>query len=198
MTQRLGVFGGTFDPVHLGHLSVARQCAEQLGLGSVLLVPSNLPPHRAAPGAPAADRLALVEIAVAGDPVLQACDLEVARGGTSFMVDTLTELCARYPGAELWLLLGADAARDLPQWKEPEAVTAMARLALFNRGGSVWDGPSGHVRVVVESPPISATEVRRLLAEGKSADALLPGAVSAEIRRRGLYGPGAGCHNPPQ
>jgi nicotinate-nucleotide adenylyltransferase len=192
----LGVFGGTFDPIHMGHLAVARQAREQLDLDSVLLVPSFLPPHREAAAAAPEDRLAMVRLAVRDRAGLEAEDAEVRRGGVSYTVDTLRELGRMRPGSDLVLLLGDDAAREVGDWHDPDALPGLARLAVFNRTGSVPAAPAllpaGALRLEVDSPDISATAVRARLARGEDLDGIVPASVLEYIHERGLYLPADG------
>jgi nicotinate-nucleotide adenylyltransferase len=194
--RRIGVFGGTFDPIHRGHVEVAEECANKLDLDPVLMMPSSLPPHRGEPRAPAEDRLAMVELAVIGHPRLRASDIEVRRGGVSYMVDTIRALHEENSGAQLTLLLGWDAVVEFGGWRDTAEITRLARIAVFNRAGSpppqrtALDEvgiPSDAVLLEVDSPSVSATSVRRILAGSASGtDFLLP-AVEAYIREKGLY-----------
>jgi nicotinate-nucleotide adenylyltransferase len=194
--RRIGVFGGTFDPVHRGHLEVADECAQRLHLDEVLMVPSNLPPHRARPTASARDRLAMVELAVSAYRRLRASDIEVRRGGVSYTVDTLRALRQDHPTAEITLLLGWDAVEEFAGWRDTAEVTRLARIAVFNRAGApapdrtILDQlglPPNTVMLEVDSPAVSATSVRRVLAETGSGAGVLPAAVEAYIREKGLY-----------
>jgi nicotinate-nucleotide adenylyltransferase len=194
-----GVFGGTFDPIHRGHLEVAEACARSLNLDPVLMIPSNRPPHRSEPRASASDRLAMVELAVAGREPLRASDIEVRRGGVSYTVDTIRELAARHPGVELILLLGRDAAVEFPEWHEADAIRALARIAVFNRTGSTVPGvgleglalPSDSLFVEVPSPSVSATSVRQALTQDLGGASFLPDVVAAYIREHDLYRDGS-------
>jgi nicotinate-nucleotide adenylyltransferase len=194
----LGVLGGTFDPVHLGHVAVARQVRDDLGLDRVLLVPSFRPPHRDQPSAGPEDRLEMVRRAVVGQPGLAADAVEVLRRGTSYAVDTLRELRRVAPERALVLLLGYDAARDFWSWQEAGAIGELARVAVFNRAGAgPTDGlddsglPPRTIHVVVDSPDISATGVRAALSRGEDLSHMLPASVLEYIRERGLYSGGA-------
>lgn len=190
-----GILGGTFDPVHLGHLSVASQCAARLGLARVLLVPAGQPPHRRMPVASPEDRLAMVDAAVRDSPGLAVSDVEVRRAGPSYTVDTIAAL-GRAHGS-LVLLLGADAALEFGSWREAATIAAEVRVAVFNRSGSVAlteesllaaGLPPGVVMVEVDSPPISASELRADLAAGRDVSDRVPASVLQVIRERGLYG----------
>jgi nicotinate-nucleotide adenylyltransferase len=193
--RRIGVFGGTFDPIHVGHLEVAEACGATLGLDPVLVIPSSQPPHRAAPRASAADRLAMVELAVKDRPPLLASDIEVRRGGVSYTVDTVRGLAATYPDAELVLLLGWDAAAEFHRWHEAGAIGELARVAVFNRTGSTPEGggleglglPPGALYVEVPSPSVSATSVREALTQDASGASFVPESVAAYIRGHDLY-----------
>jgi nicotinate-nucleotide adenylyltransferase len=185
-----GILGGTFDPTHNGHVAVAVQCRALLGLAEVRLVPSAIPPHRPPPLAPAADRLAMAGLATMDQEGLVVDDLELRRGGTSYTVDTLEAL--RSPGRRLVLLLGYDAALDLPTWRRSGDLSALAEIVVFNRTGAppgARDGelPPAAMRVEVDSPAISATEVRRRLAAREDLSQMLPAAVLEYIHDRGLY-----------
>jgi nicotinate-nucleotide adenylyltransferase len=193
-----GIFGGTFDPVHLGHVAVARQVRDDLGLARVLLVPSFRPPHRDQPSAGADDRLEMVRRAVGAQPGLEVDDVEVRRKGTSYAVDTLRELRRTAPDRELVLLLGHDAAREFSSWHQAGAIGELARVAVFNRAGAgPADGledaglPLGTIHLVVDSPDISATGVRAALSRGEDLSHMLPASVLEYIRERGLYSVGA-------
>ena len=191
----LALFGGSFNPPHVGHLAVAEACAEGAALDRVLWTPAATPPHkqRHPALASAADRLALVQAAVAGNGRFEASDVEVERGGTSYTVDTLRALAERHPGADLALILGADSLAGFASWREPRAILALARLVVYGRPGADPGDVPGWVtdRVTrVEGPLIdlSSTEIRARIRAGRTVRYLVPDAVRAEIAARGLYG----------
>ncbi len=188
--MRIGVFGGTFDPPHTGHLVVASDACGALGLDRVLWIPSAVPPHKVKTvQAPAEARLEMVRAAIAGDPRFEADDLELRRPGPSYTVDTLRDLAARHPGAELVLLIGADNLREIPGWREPGEILRLARVAVLSRDGAGVppDAPVPAVPVPVTRVDVSATEVRRRAAAGETIRYLVPDAVRALVERRGLY-----------
>ncbi len=188
--MRIGVFGGTFDPPHLGHLVVASDACGALGLDRVLWVPSAVPPHKARTvQAPAQARLEMVRAAIEGDARFEASDVELRRPGPSYTVDTLRELADAHPGAELVLLIGADNLREIPKWRDPEGILALARVAVLSRDGAgVPPGaPIPATAVGVTRVDVSATEVRRRAAAGETIRYLVPDAVRALVERRGLY-----------
>jgi len=197
--HRLGVLGGTFDPPHLGHLIVARDAAAGLGLDRVFLVLSARPPHKRRVTAPAGLRLEMLEAASADDPVLVASDIEVRRAGTSYTVDTLRELRARYPEAELVLLIGVDQWRQLAGWKDPQGIARLATVAVMAREGedpaAVDPGVAVPSRVVpVTRIDVSATDVRARARQGRSIRHLVPDAARIIIERETLYAPPAVQH----
>lgn len=189
--MRLGIYGGTFDPPHLGHLVVASDACDALALDRVLWVPSAEHPFkRGRVRTPAATRLELVRAAVAGDPRFEACDLELRRAGPSYTVDTLREIAAARPGAELFLLVGADVLRELPAWREAHEVARLATLVVMGRGGMGTlpaGSPFAATAVPVTRVDISATELRGRVAAGRSIRYLVPEAVRTLVERDGLY-----------
>lgn len=189
---RIGVFGGTFDPPHVGHLVTAVNVRHDLRLDRLLLVVANEPWQKigSRPITPASDRLAMVEAAVAGVAGLEACALEIQRGGHSYTADTLTELAELHPGAELFLVLGADAATGLPTWERVEEVRSLASLVIVDRPGEPPPVvPDGWDWTHVEVPrlEVSSTDLRDRVADGRPLDYLLPRDVVACVRERRLY-----------
>lgn len=194
--RRIGVFGGTFDPVHIGHLVAAGEVRWALGLDVVLLMVAGEPWQKAGrPGmAPAADRLAIVEAAVEGVDGLDASDLEVRRAGPTYSAETLAELRAGEPDAELFLVVGADVTELLDTWERPHEVRALATLVAVERPGSPPVDVEG-LRAAgwrVETVPIpplevSSSEIRARLADGRPIDFLVPPGAIREIGNRGRY-----------
>lgn len=190
--RRIGVFGGTFDPPHVGHLVAAVNVRHALDLDVVLLVVANDPWQKSGARAvtPAADRLALVEAAVGDVEGLEASDVEVRRGGTSYTADTLADLADAHPGAELVLILGSDAAEGLPTWERAEEVRAGAAIAVVTRpGADAGAPPEGWRWAPVETPrvEVSSTDLRARITDGRPLDYLLTPAVIDCIAARGLY-----------
>ena len=191
--MKIGLYGGTFDPVHLGHLLLAECCREQLQLDEVRFLPAASNPLKdGGPVAPGKDRCELVEFAISGHPRFSVDRREVKRGGASFAVDTLEEVAAENPGAELFFLLGADAYADFPRWKDPDRILELCTLGLVNRGERAADvsgpGDAGRVRFVsMPACELSATDLRRRAAEGRSLRYRTTPAVAACVADRGLY-----------
>jgi nicotinate-nucleotide adenylyltransferase len=210
--MRIGVFGGTFDPVHLGHLILAEQCREQARLDRVLFVPSARPPHKQRhPVSPFRHRAEMLQLATAGHPAFRIDELENERAGPSFTVDTLDELKKRYPDAEWFFLVGSDTLAEMHEWHDPAGIVRRAGLLVVARGGErVLSAeelraslrlPQGEaVRLaVIESPriEISSRELRRRAALGRSLRYLVPRAVECYIEEKGLYRePGQGFPSP--
>jgi nicotinate-nucleotide adenylyltransferase len=201
MTMERVIFGGTFDPPHLGHLAVIAGLRKRLGL-PVVVVPNGLPPHREAPGASGQDRLRLLRLAVAElhDPLVSVSDVEVRRPGPSYTADTLEELQAQAPEGRLVLALGSDAAASLPSWERAEVISQLARLVVFDRSGAPDRATSviadlrqagylfpGALAVGVLAPELEASEIRDRLAAGADCSEQLAPAVEKEILRAGLY-----------
>ena len=197
--RRLALFGGTFDPIHNGHVHLALEFARRLRLDRVLLMPTYVPPHKLKENmAPAADRLEMCRLAAAADPVLTVSDLEISRGGASFTVDTLEALQGQYPDAQLYLITGADMFLTLGTWWRFDDIASMAVLCAAPRDEATLEElkayaaelEQGGASCVIEDiplMPLSSTEIRRRLASGQSTGTLVPDKVAAYIARKGLY-----------
>lgn len=194
----VAILGGTFDPIHHGHLLIAEEARETLGLERVVFVPAASPPHK--PGRPVTDarhRLAMTRLAVEGNPAFAVSDVEVARGGASYTVETLESFAAQGT-AEPWLLLSAEALAGFPTWRQPERIVELARLAVVPRAGyetldEAWvrrhlPGREARFRFLAGPLlPISGSVIRRRAAAGRSVRYLVPDAVADYIARHRLY-----------
>ena len=191
--RKIGILGGTFDPIHAGHLDIARACASRLGLAEVRLLVSSEPPHKAAACASAHHRHAMVALATALHPDFIADPRELARGGVSYTVDTLEGFSREMPGASLYFLVGADSLRDLPLWRRPQDIVRLATIVAVSRSGvAAVEPPAGLPadRVIVldhQPPPWSSTALRRALASGSVPPGALPDAVLDYIGKNGIY-----------
>jgi nicotinate-nucleotide adenylyltransferase len=200
--MRLGIYGGSFDPVHYGHLLLAECAREQLHLDQVWLIPAAVPPHKQErEQAPAKARFEMLELALAGNDWLRPSNLEIERGGVSYTVQTLLDVKNSQPDASLFLLMGADSLRDLPTWREPERICELALPAVVRRGGSpepefgvlapfVSAERLAQIRASqVEMPLIelSSTDLRERAAAGQSLRFRTPRAVEKYIETHGLY-----------
>ncbi|MBN1442109.1 MAG: nicotinate (nicotinamide) nucleotide adenylyltransferase [Planctomycetes bacterium] len=203
--MKLGILGGTFNPIHVGHLAVARAVRRALSLDRILFVPAGRPPHKTADLAPAEDRLEMVRRALVGLEGMEACDVEVRRDGLSYTVDTLEILRERYPEADLFFLIGSDTVGELESWRNLPRILEIVRLVVVNRPGHGADagageaepqaGPAGAPaglelhRVSMEPCPVSSRAIREALRRGQLVrDDVVPAAVADYIAERGLYG----------
>jgi nicotinate-nucleotide adenylyltransferase len=196
--MRVGVLGGTFDPVHVGHLVAALDVRHALALDHVLLVPANEPWQKVGLRTitPAADRVAVLQAAVAGVDGLEVSTVDVDRGGPTYTADTLADLQAAHPSSELVLIVGADVARDLRSWRRTDEIRARCSLAVVNRGASTLDADVEaqlradgwrYEQVAVPALDVSSTMVRERLVAGRPVEFLVPPAAIHCIRERGLY-----------
>jgi len=208
----LGILGGSFNPPHLGHLALARDAIAELGLARLLMVPVCVPPHKppAADDPGPAHRLAMCRALAEGVERLEVSTLEIDRGGRSYTVDTLEDVHASHPDAELTLILGADMACTLPTWRRPNDILKLAQLGVAERGPDAPDragqqdpgatrerlrevvralDPQARVRMLSLAPlPVSSTIVRERLRAGEPVEDLVGHAVAAYIAEHGLYG----------
>lgn len=193
--MRLGLFGGSFNPPHVGHLAVAEACAEALDLDRVVWMPAATPPHKQGDAtlASGADRLALVEAAIAGNDRFAASAHEVDRGDVSYTVDTLRHLTQAHPEAAWYLIVGGDSLAGFASWREPREILRLARLGAYARPeADLGDVPSWVTERTtrVEGPllDLSSTQLRARLGAGRTVRYLVPEAVRREIHERRLYG----------
>lgn len=192
--MRLGLFGGTFDPPHVGHLIVAQDAAVALQLDRIVFIPAAQPPHkRERSVSPAAQRARMLELAIEGDDRYVLDPVELQRTGPSYTADTLRELRERLPDADLTLLIGRDQYDELESWREPAVVRSLARMAVMTRGepsrgaAAVTPLADGAVRVDVTRIDVSSTEIRRRVAAGVPIRHLVPRAVEQFIFDNRLY-----------
>lgn len=198
--MRLGLFGGTFDPPHLGHLILAEQCREQCALDEVWMLPSGQPPHKRSGEMTAGDRRAeMIELAVAGHPAFRVDRRELKRTGTTYTVDTLRQFHDEDPARELFFLIGADSLADLPGWRQPAQILQLATIVAVNRGDRPFPDTSALVdtvgselaarvvRVTIPGIDLSSTDLRRRVREGRSIRYFVPRAVEAYIREHQLF-----------
>lgn len=192
--ERIGILGGTFDPVHVGHLVAAVNVRHELDLDRVLLVVANEPWQKlgARPVTPAADRLALVKAAVSSCPGVEASAIEIERGGLSYTAETVDELEKRCPGADIYLVIGADVAGTLDTWERVDELRGRVRLVVVNRPGAAMADRAllqGWDLSIVEIPDleISSTDLRDRAASGRPLDFLVPVEAIRLLRERSLY-----------
>ena len=201
--RKIGILGGTFDPIHNGHLAIAESAAERLGLDGVIFIPAGRPWLKAAQVvSDPSHRLEMTRRAVAGHPRFEVSDVEIERPGPTYTVDTLRELRARFTDSpqptELYLILGMDSARDLERWRSPERIFEMCVVVALSRPGSDDARPDDIERrfpaargrfQIIQGPQIdiSATQIRQSVAAGRSIGSQVPPSVEEYIREWGLY-----------
>lgn len=191
---RTGLMGGTFDPIHAGHLLAAEAAREAAGLDEVWFIPTNVPPHKPQPGAGARERLEMVRLAIADHPAFRAEEAELDRGGVSYTVDTVAALRERYPERSFYWIVGTDMMNDLPNWHRIEELAAQVRFVCLRRQGE--ESEEGALPAYLREkllhapmPPIgiSSTDIRERLRGGRSIRYQVPEAVRDYIERNGLY-----------
>jgi nicotinate-nucleotide adenylyltransferase len=200
--MRIGVFGGTFDPVHVGHLILAEQCREQANLDRVLFVPSASPPHKQTqPVTPFAQRVEMLSLAISGHASFSINELEKDRDGPSYTAHTLEQLQREQPGDEFFFILGSDSLHDLPKWYQPRRILELATLLVVLRAD--WpvfnteelklamqlpaDFPLRYTLVEAPLITLSSRDIRKRIAEGRSVRYMVPRAVEAYAEDKGLY-----------
>jgi nicotinate-nucleotide adenylyltransferase len=189
--HRLGIFGGSFDPVHLGHALVAQAALEELQLERLFIVPAARSPFK--PDfmpAPPASRLQLLRLAFAGQSQIEIDELELERGGVSYTVETLRHYHARFDGAQLFYLMGADHLQQLPHWHEASELARLATFVVIPRPGEVAGSfPPPFSGIVLQGFPlaVSSSQIRRRIQEGKPIDYLVPALVAEALRNSRLY-----------
>lgn len=190
----LALFGGSFNPPHLGHLAVAEACADAAGLDRVIWMPAATAPHKQDDPtlASADDRLAMVRLAIEGNPRFEVSDFEIQRGGVSYTLTTVRQLAEIYPRDDLALILGGDSLNYFPSWRNPRAILELARLIVYQRPGSeLAEAPDWVLErtTVVEGAPLhlSSTRIRDRIANGRTVRYLIPDAVRQFVSEKGLY-----------
>jgi nicotinate-nucleotide adenylyltransferase len=197
--RSVGVLGGTFNPPHLGHLAIARDARRELGLERVVLMPARMPPHKPDVADPGAEhRLHMCRLLIDGEDGLSVCALEIERDGPSYTVETLKAIHAGHPDLELTFVVGADTARTLPAWREPEQVLALAEFAVAARAGTEREavlesiaglGRAGEIRFLTTPLlEVSSSMARERVAAGEPIEELVGSAVAGYIAANKLYG----------
>lgn len=206
--KKIGIFGGSFNPPHAGHIQAAKFAMSELGLDLLLMIPCSSNPGKGSTAIDAQHRLAMTELAVKDIPGIQVCDWDIQRGETTYTADTLRDVTAHYPDAKIYLLMGTDTFRTLPCWKDMQQVISNAAIAVFERGLPSEAETVKHVRleleenggevILLKNPVniISSTQIRRLIAFGATGD-FLPEAVAGYISEHNLYNVHADWHNLP-
>lgn len=191
--MQLGLFGGSFDPPHVGHVLVAQDALEALSLDRLLVIPAAQQPLKGADQTPAVHRLAMVQACFRGIAGIEVDPVEIHRGGLSFMVDTVEEVRRSHPDALLHLLIGEDVVPTLPRWRDSERLLAMVRLVILTRdtGSGAADPQKGQIanaiRLATRRVDVSSTEIRARVRSGRSLSGFVPDSVATYIASTGLY-----------
>jgi len=189
--KRIGLFGGSFDPVHLGHLLVAQAAREELGLAALYFIPAAQSPFKPERRpTPAAQRMQLLRLALAAKPWCMLDDQEIQRGGISYTVDTVRNYAERFPGDELYYLIGADHVTQLPKWREADELARLAHFVVIPRPGRAeapLPAPFRGRNLVGFPLGVSSSQIRERVQKNLPIDKLVPAAVAETIRNNGLY-----------
>ena len=182
--KKIGIYGGTFDPIHHGHLILAREARESLGLEKLIFVPARIAPHKRAPFASAELRLSMLQAALEGEGGFEVDDCELRRAPPSYTIDTIEGIQRREPDSEIYYLIGEDNLPGLANWRRFDQLQKMVRFAVLDRAGA---RPTHGYPVVTRKIDISATEIRKRVASGRSIRYLVPAKVEEMIWRNNLY-----------
>ena len=188
--NKIGIFGGTFDPIHIAHIIGAQKVKDEFGLNKIIFIPAYIPPHKELPKAPPEDRLNMTQLAVKDNPNFEVSDIEIRRKGISYTIDTVRELTSIYPKSKLYLIMGEDEAQSFMSWKEPEKLASLCSFILLTRKGY-----KGTLPKILEQRAlfcqlnidVSSTKIRQMIKEGKPVNHLLTEEVENYIREKHLY-----------
>lgn len=187
--MKIGILGGTFNPVHIGHLILAEEAREKLGLDKIIFVPTALPPHKDNLNiAPASDRLKMLELAVASNKFFSVSDSEIKRQGRSYTIDTLKEFKAKYSQDELYFIIGSDLLKYLSEWKDLSQILAMVEFVVATRPGYALEQIPPYIKTLaIRAVDVSGFEVRQCVAQNKSFGYLVTDKVFDYIKTKNLY-----------
>ncbi|OPX28933.1 MAG: nicotinate (nicotinamide) nucleotide adenylyltransferase [Candidatus Omnitrophica bacterium 4484_171] len=185
--MKIGILGGTFNPPHIGHLILAQTAKDVLRLDKVLFIPTNTPPHKKTRLIDAKKRFKMVKLAVKDCPYFQVLDWEIKRGGISYTIDTLQQLKAEYPGADLFMIIGSDLANTFHTWRDYRKIQALSRVVVARRKSNPLKNSRGFIALDIINIEITSSLVRKIIKKGLSARYLLSKKVFDYIRRNKLY-----------
>ncbi len=187
--MKIGILGGTFNPVHIGHLILAEEAREKIGLDKIIFVPTYLPPHKNNSGiASAGDRFEMIKIAVRGNKSFLVSDVEIKRQGKSYTIDTIRELKKKYPKDELYFISGSDLLKYLEEWKDLSEILKIVKFVVATRPGYPLENIPSYISTVsIRAVDVSAFEIREAIKENKSFRYLVPESVSGYITKKKLY-----------
>lgn len=187
--MKIGILGGTFNPIHIGHLILAEEAREKLGLDKVIFVPTFLPPHKDNSNiAPASDRLTMIKLAIEGNKYFIVSDLEIKRNGRSYTIDTINEFKEKFGSDDLYFIIGSDLLKYLEEWKDLNEIIKIVKFIAATRPGYPLEKIPSYINTLpIRAVDISAFEIRECVKENKSFRYLLPERVYNYIKKRGLY-----------
>jgi nicotinate-nucleotide adenylyltransferase len=185
--MKIGILGGTFNPPHIGHLVLAQEVKEKIGLDRVLFIPTNVPPHKENKGTSSLDRLKMVTLAIQGNKNFKVLDLEIERGGISYTVDTVRELKNKYPKIKFYLIVGSDLANDFPTWKYFRELKESIKIVVAERKDYPLKHINNFILVDITQIHISSSQIRELVHQGGSIKYLVRDNVANYIKKRKLY-----------
>ena len=187
--MKIGILGGTFNPIHLGHLILAEEVRQKIGLGKIIFVPTSLPPHKDDGEIIAAShRLKMLRLAIRGNPYFLVSDIEIGRGGRSYTIDTIKELTKTYSGDELYFIIGSDLIKYLNEWKDLKEIIAMVKFVVATRPGYPLENLPDYMKTIdIRAVDISAFEIRQCIKQDRSFRYLVPEPVGDYILKKGLY-----------
>jgi nicotinate-nucleotide adenylyltransferase len=185
--MKIGILGGTFNPPHIGHLILAQEVQEKLGLDKIIFIPTNIPPHKESHNVKACDRLRLVRLTIGGDRHFEISDIEIKRGGISYTVDTVKELKERFPKAEIYLIVGSDLANDFPTWKYFEKLKKAVKIVVAKRRAYPLKKKDSFIMLNIVQMGISSSHIRGLIRRGFCPKYLVTDKVAHYIEKHKLY-----------
>ena len=185
--MKIGILGGTFNPPHIGHIVLAKEIYEKLELDKVLLIPTNIPPHKENEGASADSRLKMLELAVEGDKSFEVCDLELKRGGISYTIDTIRQLKEIYSQDELYLIVGSDLANNFSSWKDFDQLRKLVKIVVAQRDNAPLKDPEDFILVDITQIDTCSSDIRELIKDGGLAKDLINKGVADYIEQHDLY-----------
>jgi len=187
--MKIGILGGTFNPIHIGHLILAEEAREKLGIDRILFVPTYLPPHKENSDiAPAADRLKMAKLAIKGNKYFMVSDIEIKRDGRSYTIDTIREFKEMYPNDELYFIIGSDLLKYLDDWKDLNEIIKMVKFIAVTRPGYPLEKIPSYIQTMaIRAVDVSAFEIRSCVKEDRSFRYLVPEGVFNYIKKKGLY-----------
>lgn len=187
--MKIGILGGTFNPIHIGHLILAEEAREKLGLKKIIFVPTFLPPHKDNSNiAPASDRLTMIKLAIEGNKYFIVSDLEIKRNGRSYTIDTIKEFKEKFGSDDLYFIIGSDLLKYLEEWKDLNEIIKIVKFIAATRPGYPLEKIPSYINTLpIRAVDVSAFEIRECVKENKSFRYLLPERVYNYIKKRGLY-----------